>query len=669
MLRALETDPDIKLVAGDSSLPAICRDLPDNLYDFTNVLRAQGLTVDNEPFRWDGHEYLIAPYKALRLDGHEKEEGDTHVWECGAQIGKTVGGFLWQAFLSLWFWGNYFGYFLPDKSMAEIFSDVRFKPMIQSILSLAPLWGEDPGEVDPRKRRGADQKRVRSIGKSKVFFSYMGGKTSTESIPMLGLIFDEVRRMMEGDIERARERISHSPYPLEFDYSTAGYPDVNIDKFFKRSTRNEFYSKCKCQSGVALWEHFPNCIGEKTGINPRYRSLPKFFYVCPRCGEPIVNPRLGFRGILGDGWLEQNPGARAIGFHIPQTLSSRQTAEKLLRAFQEAADLQEFYNSKLGIAYLAKESQLVNEEILRATVNDALRWEGSGVRCSLGIDQMGGFNVFVVRQWSDRLDEQGRRKSRLLHLEWEVAEDPWARADELMEAFDVNICVADALPNVNEARRFAARWPGRAFLATYTYNATGDGVHDLVEWGDRPKQTQKQKKSAEETKNRYTVRIDRSKAIEWNLLRYVHRWKEQPHERGLVQSIKEERTGKSQVYFLAEQVFWVHLQKVAKRIKKDETTGETKVDFENVGIDPHFLHADLYAEIALSRVKESGGGSAFGEYAAEERERSKDKSHRWQTMTSSPLHKECLVCGLRVAAVDPQQAAEVAGQGECRGDQ
>jgi uncharacterized C2H2 Zn-finger protein len=634
-------------LTSSAKLPAIARNVPNSLYEFVEKIRPT-LRVDNEPFTWDGHEYLLEPYQAFRLTGDRNQEGLSAVWMCGAQVGKTIGGFMLLVWLALRFWGKYFGYFLPDQAMAMIFSDVRFKPTVRSIPEIKPIWGEDPTADDEGKRR-TDQKRVRSIGASQIFFSYMQGKTSTESIPMLAVLFDEVRRMLEGDIERAEERTSHSPYPINFKFSTAGYPDANIDKYFKRSNQHKFHSNCRCKDGVVLSDVFPNCIGDRNG---------EYFYICPTCKTIITNPRDGR-------WISHNPTSKVIGYHMPQTLSCRMTAAKLIQSFQDATDLQEFYNSKLGVAYLSPESQIVNEDHLRATVNVDLKWLTKGTNCAMGIDQMGGFNVITIRYWGPKSDT-GLHKSRLAHLEVIYADDPWERCDELMTQYDVSICVADALPNINEARRFAKRHPGRVWLAYYSYESKGDG--DICEWGDRPKQTNSEKKSSDEIKNKYTVRISRFHGLEWNLYKFVHRLKEQPHERGLVAEIQD-NIGRPQTMFVCEQVFWVHQQKLARRKEMiDEAQGKFKMVFENIGLDPHFAHADLYCELALSRIKPDGRSRAFGTFAEEAKANAEGQQHNW-IQQANQQHYRCDACGITVKVEPGQTAQEVAekkGWGKCQ---
>jgi hypothetical protein len=654
-----EADPLAKAAEIVKKMPDLVTNCPDNLYDFVEKLRLNGLRVDNFPFRWEGFEYLVAPYKSFKLTGRENEEGLDQAWMCGAQVAKTITEFLLLVWLAIYFWGRYLGYFLPDRDMAENYSAERFKPMVQGIDEIRPYWGTDPLNDEIIKQ--TDKKGIRTIGPSKILFSYMGGKTSTEGWPLLAIIFDEVRKMMDGDIERALFRISFSPYPISVQMSTAGYPDVNIDKAFKKTRRNKFHSGCRCKDGVVLADVFPDCIGEKApGMSPAFKHLPSVFWICPVCKEPILNPREGI-------WMPHNPSAQFEGWHIPRILSSSPKAspKMILEAFNDCKDIQEFYNSQLGIAYISKENQLITEEILRATVNPDLRWLQSGKNFAMGVDQMGGFNVIVIRYRGPKTD-LGIGKSRLAHIEIVWADDPWERCDELMVQYDVSVCVADAVPNFNEARRFAKRWPGRVWLSEYNYTPE-EGDDDLCEWGDRPKKKPSQKKASDEVLNKWRVRINRYLGLEWNFMLYVNRLKEQAREQFPLVDIQD-NVGRKKSVFLCKEVFWVHLQKMVKKKIVKEDTGKIRMDFENVGLDPHFAHADLYAEIALTRIPESGVG-AFSEYSkeAKAKEAAKPTDHDFQS-TDNPLHFQCSRCKLKVGQMPGmtlQQVADKVGMGEC----
>jgi hypothetical protein len=411
-----------------------------------------------------------------------------------------------------------------------------------------------------------------------------------------------------------------------------------------------------------LADYFPNCIGEKLhGVTPSLKDLPDVFWVCPSCGDPIINPTDGK-------WITHYPEVKSIGWHIPQILSPRQSAAKIFTAFIEATDITEFYNSKLGIPHISREAQIVDLDILRSTVDPELRWAATTGQyprnCAMGIDQMLGFNVVVIRKWGPVSDE-GRRESHLVHLEWianpdEVDFNPWKRCYELMKQFDVAYCVADALPNGNDALAFAndPDLKGRVFLADYSFEAQKG--EDICVWGDRIIKD-KNRKADGDIKSKYRVRISRYHAIEWNLMRYVTRTKRQPHERGLIAAIPDKRKRMQREFICAE--FWKHLMAVARRKHVlDETQDKFKMVFENVGLDPHFLHADLYCELALTRIM--AGEQAFGDYKPPE----VPTEHTFVQDEINPEHWHCAACDLRLAVpaeTTPSVVAEKAGYGKC----
>jgi len=91
----------------------------------------------------------------------------------------------------------------------------------------------------------------------------------------------------------------------------------------------------------------------------------------------------------------------------------------------------------------------------------------------MGIDQMGAFNVVILKQ---RLPDN---RQAVIHVEAIYSDNPFARCDTLMEHYGVAVCVVETLPNYNDAKRFAGRHKGRVYLAGYS-----DLADDMLHWGD-----------------------------------------------------------------------------------------------------------------------------------------------------------------------------------------
>ena len=565
-------------------IPAMVRDLPNSLYEFVQKVPIQ---VDKHPLDFERHPYLIPIYKAVNFDKTLHPHSFNFVLMTGAQVGKSVTIMLALIFASAKFWAEKFGYFLPDREMADIFSSDRFAPMVQSNPSLSAL------NAFAQKIKGLkaeDRKRVRTLGATTIFFSYMGGKTSTEAIPMAGIFFDEVRRMLMRDVERAEERTSHAYYPLNFKISTAGYPDTTIDAYFKKSTMNKWHSRCGCANGVILSEHWPNCVGESNG---------EVFFRCPRCDRRIDRPQ--------DGWfVPDQPESRTIGFAVPQIISPAMNAKRIWDKWLTATDRQEFYNSTLGLPWVDPDSIIVTEAIAKACVNESLHWMTSATNSVMGIDQRGGNNHVVI----GGAGPEG--KFQIRHLAILQGDDPFAGLGELMQRFDVDVCVCDALPSYNESTRFAKQFRRRVFLAYYS-----DNTH-MLRWSDQDGELKALQKAKPDAKHEFHVFLDRYKSLEFMLMQWVLRRIEVPHPQGLVQEVTSK--GLKRVSYIClgnadtgEEGLFYHLRSLAKRnVKvmrrdseagKDIETGEFRPIFENIGIDPHFAHALNYAMAAFQRRK------------------------------------------------------------------
>jgi len=531
--------------------------------------------IDRHPFNWDRHQYLLPLYQAFHV-APDENAGLSIIVQKGAQVGASTFGMLALLFLALKFPGSWSAYFLPDQAMTHIFSSNRFKPLVESNPTIAPLLGGERGEGD-------NSNRLRTVGRSSVSFGYMGGRTSTESIPLLGIFFDEVRRMEPLDINLAQERISHSPYPIDVKMSTAGYPQQDIHAYFLKTNQQYFHTDCHCHDGIVLAEEWPQCIGVQGA---------EVFYRCPKCSAVIENPQIGR-------YIAHAPDKPIHGFHMPQTLSLAplHQPQKLWEKYIDPQqDRGEFYRSTLGLPYIDREAQLVTEEDLIACENPDLTWEKEGINCSLGLDQMGQFNDVVI------IKHTPRGKFRLMHIERIEGDDPFGdgRLDELMKRYDISHACVDLNPNYNESLRFCKRWYGRAHLVTYSSTDRAD----MFAWRDR-RRPKDQTPNDPEVKFKFVVTLQRYKAMDYALGLFRERLVEMPPRRGLVQTVHDEH-GVLRPVFMAEELFWKHMQRMVRQkhvLDDDQLT--FKMQMVKVGPDPHLAFAWTYSVASASR---SGGG-------------------------------------------------------------
>ena len=99
----------------------------------------------------------------------------------------------------------------------------------------------------------------------------------------------------------------------------------------------------------------------------------------------------------------------------------------------------------------------------------------SGKGCVMGVDQGNGLHLVIKMP----PDENGLVITIRVHHQ-EVTYALFSHLDHYMSAYNIKVCVIDALPNQHAARAFASRFPGRVYLAYYgeTQNGMVDLGHD-----------------------------------------------------------------------------------------------------------------------------------------------------------------------------------------------
>jgi hypothetical protein len=585
---------------------------------------------------------------ALSLDGRRLDLSDRYkhmraVYEdehpvqvimAGSQTSKSARVMVRQLRLGIQRWGASFAYYFPDYFLPRTFSRNRFKPLVQSSPELRPWLG-----ASSEQGQGSDAVLIRSFGPSSFFFLSVGGKTSTEGNPFQGIFFDEVRRMSPGDVMRATERISAQEDPIDFKVSTARYPEADIHAFFLAGDQRFFHTDCKCPDGVSLTLTYPDCIADLRhatpellrkvehayshagvpylGMDERQREeFPPACYLCPTCGTVLTDPRSGW-------WHPHNPKVFPHSYQLSQMHLWTYPAGRILLKGERPEDVQELWNSMVGMPFIDKQAQPVQPEDLEACVDRSLVWPAlqgeDWIRhhcknLAMGADTMGGYNCVVLK-------EVGRGgKHRTVHLEILHGDDPWEQMARLMVLFDVRIAVIDQLPHYNEAHRFAKQFPGRVFLASYSEQAGTEGGGKFISWGDRARDPSDQK-GGREIKSKHTVAINKTKGLHWSLRRWAERLNECPDPDQLIQQLPKQTgrvvltaglaVGSWEPTRICREVYWLHLQRVAfQKVYTSEDAhrrGQFRVVAENVGLDPHFANADLYANVALARIGRPAG--------------------------------------------------------------
>jgi hypothetical protein len=161
-------------------------------------------------------------------------------------------------------------------------------------------------------------------------------------------------------------------------------------------------------------------------------------------------------------WVGKRPSITdKRGYHYSQLFSHYVAPAEILHQFRTTNNLQDFYNLKIGVAYVEAENRLSVEEVLALCGNSGITSSDPGP-CSMGVDQGKDLHVVIGKRQAD--------KGRIVHLG--IYRD-WEELDRLMKAFNVSRCVVDALPETRNARAFAERNRGKVFLNYYQEKQKG----------------------------------------------------------------------------------------------------------------------------------------------------------------------------------------------------
>lgn len=566
--------------------------IPDDMTfrEWCQELAAGGLQVDGIPFTLDDRPSMHFVYDQVPTTIEEGLGRIVVMMKC-AQVGFTVMEMLAGIYMALKFQPLKIGMYLPDRALAAAKSSIRFLPIVRTI---PEAYGQLTTDSATGKRRsgGEGNVMIRSMGKSRFHFLWTTGKSATESFPMDVLTFDEVQNMLVKDMEKTRERLSASRLKYTLMGSTANWPDMDIHWWYLRGTQHQFHTLCPaCGGSQVMDEVFPKCIGyDDENREYRYRCTAE------DCGEWIDDAQLGE-------WIPKNPEAEYVSLHYTQFLSPTISPRELMKAFLDADDMKNFYCRKLGKPYTDPSQVPVTLADLNACAEAGmaagLEWKTWARETVMGVDQMGNFNVVVVKE---RLPD-GRQA--LVHLEYIYSEDPFARCSEIIGQYGVTVCVVETNPNYNDAKKFAHRhnFPKdeegrdlsrvcRVYLANYSSLA-----EEMMRWSDD--NSKSDRKIAEDDRDRFSVVINQYKCMQVSVNRILRRNFIFPDPKGLVQEIREK--GQRKTVPVLKDVAFLHFTRTALVAEKDPEQKKYLLKVVKVGIDPHTSYANMLCDVAWAR--------------------------------------------------------------------
>lgn len=508
--------------------------------------------ITNKPLSYSAHKY---PWV---IELHDTQAPFNYAMK-GAQLGVTEVA-INRAFYLIDQMKRDVLYVLPTSLIASDFSKTRFSVALRHSPYLASIF-TDTNTVN-----------LKQAGTCNLYIRGSRGESNLVSIPVSELILDEVDRMDEKQVELALERLSGQIKKCVWGISTPTIPNHGIHKLFNLGTQEHFVFQCpRCSKRTQLvW---PDCI-EIIGESIHDPRVNESYLKCKECKGRLDHEAKP--DWLGTGKWEvfahnANPDFRS--FAINQLYSFTVTPGEIVVAHfkglgSEAAN-KEFHNSKLGLPFVGEGAQVLDEHLDKAVgrgghtnQTPGLRPKFAGQRLiTLGVDQ-GKWSYWVACEWfADRMSSDLNVAARCKILAaGKFHEDEWHRLDELMAEWQVNACVMDADPQINEARRFAKRYEGYVWLCRYRRGKVGKEIS-----------------IAEEDTGAPLATVDRTNWLSASLGRFLTNRVDLPAD------LPEE--------------FREHVKSLVRTYERDDMGNPVAV-YVNTGPD-HFAHAFNYGEIAL----------------------------------------------------------------------
>jgi hypothetical protein len=528
------------------------------------------------PFSFANHEYLLELY-GLKRKGRREVIEDPKRWDLApyvvlqkaAQVGASTYAINRQLWLADHQDRTIIYFFHTDQDVRD-FSNERFRETVYQ----TPYLIETIGRID-----NVHQVALKN---SWIYFRGMESKARTKSIPGDSIVFDELDEANPKNKDQARHRIKHSDLRWITELSTPTVPDYGIDIEFKRSDQRYYIFKCRhCKTWTCLEDEFFE--GNIDRILIVDKKHPNGFRACKKCGKPLNLSR--------GKWVPKAPQNKdRVGWHLSQLFSQMVTAREIIYDFNNTRNITEFYNSTIGFPWIERDKILNGLAELDACIDKdkKAQWENKGDgknKYVLGADQGDVCHVVIKKILPNG-------QTQIARLEIIEGPEPFRRIGQLINLFNVDKAVIDAMPNHVNAKKLVRDFLGRVYIAFYNEQKP------LIRIGK-----EKATKETPEVEDGFTIFADRNQSLESAAERFSKRQEVIPVpeacETRIVKHIR-----KDQPVNLCRDVFFTHLTKLARRIELiDKETGKEKKTIIHLGIDPHFAHANNYCFLAYKLLE------------------------------------------------------------------
>lgn len=393
-------------------------------------------TVDGKPFGFRNYPFLQEIY--------ETDFEEAVIQKC-AQIGLSVFAMLWFIH-QVGVRGRNGIYYFPNDTAITSFVQGRFNPMLQENEAIGAMVAD------------TDNTRIKRIGNTFGHFLGLTGKTQKLSTPADVLVFDELDAAPgPKDVELAEERLGASESPRKLYLSTPTFPNFGINKKFLQTDQRIRMMKC---SHCGAWNNSPTGEPVPTTHDLKFpECIEPGYLACRKCRLEL-NP-------VKEQWVKRFSQKKIPGWHITRLLSPiwRRKIPVLLDMYRKATNIQNFYNSTLGLPYADGENMVSRDHVLSLCGSYPMfQTLDSMYQCTAGVDVGRVLHVVISRKstiagkireyvWVGTVSGTGMEKFNAL--------------GRLFNRFNIKKFVIDGMPETSAVEDFLEKYKFKGFACFY----------------------------------------------------------------------------------------------------------------------------------------------------------------------------------------------------------
>jgi hypothetical protein len=337
------------------------------------------------------------------------------------------------------------GYYLPTQEFADRFGGTRFSTCIRTSKFLA-------GMMRDGKHKGLDTKGLKEFRGRFLYSLGLESVINAISIPLDGVLYDEVDVIPQENMEWSDDRIAASDWRFRMSFCVPMYPGSGIDALYQDGCGYRWLATCPgCRKEQILEDLFPANVREIDGT---------WRLVCVSCGKPL-NPD------VDADWVAERPDAvkrNRLGFRLSQLAVPAVDLGYVMRRWERSAKSRsrraKFNCSTLALAD-AGDLQPITDAVLARCSEPYAVTAAAGTGPRYGGMDCGDRVHLAVHE----VLEDGRK--RFVYFEEMDSDGVRERMNALWPQLGLAGLVCDSKPLRTLARGLADDHPGKVWLQDF----------------------------------------------------------------------------------------------------------------------------------------------------------------------------------------------------------